>query len=61
MRRENDRRSDSKALLDVPPSPDIAALEAAAESLIRFGDVRNATALWAIALRLRMEANRAVT
>ena len=59
MNRENRDRSDSKALLEVAPSPDIAALEAAAESLTRFGDVRNAIALWTIALRLRMEVERA--
>ncbi len=51
--------SHSETLLDVPPTPDIAALETAAESLVRFGDFRNAVALWAIALRLRMEANHA--
>lgn len=55
MRRQSDRRSDSPATLDVAPSPDIAALEAAAESLTRFGDVRNAIALWSIALRLRQD------
>jgi len=49
---------DSKTALDVPPTPDIAALETAAESLLRHGDFSNAVALWAIALRLRMEANR---
>ena len=48
----------SNATLEVPPTPEIAALETAAESLIRFGDIANAVALWAIALRLRMEANR---
>lgn len=60
MNRETrDRRaeSDSPALLEVPPTPDIAALETAADALTRFGDVANAVALWAIALRLRMEAS----
>ena len=59
MNRENDRRSDPAATLDVPPTPDIAALEAAAESLTRFGDLQNAIALWGIALRLRLEATDA--
>ena len=53
--RRAERRSN--ALLDVPPTPDIATIEAAAESLIRLGDVRNAIALYAIALRLRGELN----
>ena len=60
MNRENDRRSLSNATLEVAPTPDIAALETAAESLMRFGDIPNAIALWAIALRLR-EEHHAVT
>lgn len=32
---------------------DIPALEEAAESLTRLGDLRNAIALWALALRVR--------
>ncbi len=48
----------SPATLDVPPTPDIATLETAADALVRFGDFRNAVALWAIALRLRMEATK---
>lgn len=48
--------SDSPATLDVPPTPDIAALESAAESLSRSGDLVNAIALWSIILRLRTEA-----
>ena len=52
-RRRHERRS--APLLDVPPTPDIAALEAAAETLTRFGDLANAIALWAIILRMRGE------
>lgn len=59
MNRENDRRSDSKAVLGVAPSPDIAVLETAAESLTRLGDIPNAIALWALALRLRQEVDHA--
>lgn len=54
---ERDALRHSAALLDVPPTPDIATLETAADALARVGDFRNAVALWAIALRLRMEAN----
>jgi hypothetical protein len=61
MTRENDRRSDSPATPETPPTLDIATLEAAAESLSRSGDLPNAVALWAIALRLRMGATDAVT
>ena len=57
MRRAERR---SNATLEVAPTPDIAALETAAESLMRFGDIPNAIALWAIALRLR-EEHHAVT
>ena len=57
MRRDNDRRSDSQAVLGVAPSPDIATLEIAAESLTRLGDIPNAIALWAMALRLRQEVS----
>lgn len=55
MNRQNDRRNAPDATLDVPPSLDIATLEAAAESLLRHGDIPNAIALWALALRLRQE------
>lgn len=44
MRRAERR---SNATLDLSPTPDIATIEAAAESLMRLGDVRNAIALWA--------------
>lgn len=47
-----------KPLNDAYPHPDIPILEAAAESLVRLGDVRSAIALWAIVLRLRMEATK---
>ena len=57
MNRDNDRRSDSQAVLGVAPSPDIATLEIAAESLTRLGDIPNAIALWAMALRLRQEVS----
>lgn len=54
-RSTRDRRADVP-VLDVPPSPDVAALELAAESLTRLGDIPNAIALWSMALRLRQEA-----
>lgn len=61
MNRENDRRAAPNALLDVPPTPDIATLEAAAESLSRHGDLLNATAVWAVILRMREELKCPVT
>ena len=45
----------SKALLDIPPSLEIATLETAADSLMRLGDPGNAVALWAMALKMRAE------
>ena len=61
--REDDRRANRSkrdrrapdATLDVAPSPDMAALEAAAEQLVRDGHLQHAIALWGIALRIRME------
>lgn len=41
--------------LAVPPTVDIATLEAAAEALARHGELAHAVAVWAIVLRLRME------
>lgn len=57
----SDRRSDSQGRRASEPTPDIIALETAAEALARFGDISNAIALWAIVLRLRQEAKCPVT
>lgn len=51
--------SDSETALDVPPTVDIATLEAAAEALARHGEIGHAVAVWAIVLRLRMELRHA--
>lgn len=53
--------SDSQGRRASDPTPDIIALEKAAESLTRHGDIQNAIALWAIVLRLRGEIRCPVT
>jgi hypothetical protein len=57
-RQTRDRRTETlsnalRAQTEVYLPADVLALEKAAESLVRSGDIPNAVALWALALRVR--------